>query len=77
MFMGLLCSSPGEAVLYAHTLKELACENGGEFNLNDMARAFPNGFPSREEMAKAWEAQKVAGAPGGNYLDTPGAWKHG
>lgn len=77
MFLGLLCSSPGEAVLYAYTLKELACRNGGEFTLNDMTCKFPYGFPSRAEMAKAWDAQKTQGTPGGNYLDTVGAWKHG
>ncbi len=77
LFLGMPCTTPCEAALYAHTIKELAVRNKGALSLEDMAYKFPNGFPDRAEMQQAWDAQKQGTHMGGNYLDTPEAWQHG
>lgn len=75
VFIALQCTTPGIAVMYAHTLKELAIRKGAQYTIRDLAEDFPIGFPDNDSLREAWDAQKMAGAPGGNYLDTQEAWQ--
>lgn len=70
------CNTPGVAVMYAHTLKELALRKGAgaTYTIDDLVDDFPQGFPGDVSLREAWDAQKRSGAPGGNYLDTQEAW---
>lgn len=81
----ILCAqttSPGIAVMYAHTLYAIYLKNDKRHvTLGDVMDVFPDGFP-REELSKAWDAQKVPtdlrADPtfgGDNALDNQNYWQ--
>lgn len=76
LLVTMQCRTPGVAVMYAHTLKELALRKGAgvAYTIDDLVDDFPHGFPGDVSLREAWDAQKRQGAPGGNYLDTQEAW---
>lgn len=62
----------GTLILYATVLKVLSERNGGqEVTIDDIAKAFPWGFPTEEEVHRIWEAQKVGR---NNMVDQEAAW---
>lgn len=77
LFCATLCSNPGDAVLFAHTLHHLAHRAQKPYGVHELAEDFPHGFPGDEERRKAWDAQKghLNGKDYDNYLDTPEAWQ--
>lgn len=77
LFCAYLCTGPGDAVLYAHTLHHLAAKGKQPYGVHELAKDFPNGFPNADERRKAWDAQKgqTLGLDCDNYLDLPEAWQ--
>jgi hypothetical protein len=59
-----LCQgSPGNLVMYAFTLARLAKQNNKDLiTIDDIANAFPVGFPNERGLREIWDAQK-----GGNW----------
>lgn len=60
MFCSLLCDNPAEAVMWAYTLNEISTTEGARVDMEKLSEKFPNGFPSKEEMRKAWDEQKTS-----------------
>lgn len=56
-FLSALCGTPGEIVMYLYYLKSIYIER--EISMHELAKVFPYGFPTREEIEKLWDAQKV------------------
>jgi len=69
-----LSSSPGEVVMWAYVLRYLQHKKSLDaVSVEDMAYAFPNGFPLKEELERLWDEQKgyFLNIPGvDNFLDT-------
>ena len=59
VFCALMCDRPGTVVMWAYTLNEIFVKSGQPVTMAALANAFPWGFPTEDEMHKAWEAQKV------------------
>lgn len=75
-FLTATLDRPGTAVLYAHTLCHRAkAKPNNAYSWDDFINDFANGFPDEDQLRIAWDAQKMAGAPNGNYLDTQEAWQ--
>lgn len=63
-FLTLLLDNPGIAVMYLYYLK---CRAGTRMlDMAEFTNIFPMGYPSKEDLAVVWDAQKVKG---GNLLD--------
>lgn len=68
--LGYLSETPGKAVLWAHWLNTHSKDEA--LSLYDLSsRYFPSGFPTDEEMHRAWDYQKVSEGPhkGKNKVD--------
>lgn len=75
-FLTAILDRPGTAVLYAHTLCHRAMAKPNRtYSWDDFINDFAHGFPDEDQLRIAWDAQKIANAPGGNYLDTQEAWQ--
>lgn len=79
MFVSCIATSPGDVVLYAHTLRHLAAKlpHPHVYSFDDFTSDFHSGFPNQNERRKAWDAQKgfAMGLDCDNYLDTKEAWQ--
>ena len=65
--------NPGNAVLWAYTLKCLFQQKGKPIlALVDWVEVFPNGIPTKEAYEELWSSQKDE--RGRNRLDTKEAW---
>lgn len=68
--------SPGNIVMYVHALRRYQQLHGDkQLALEDVARAFPTGFPDETTLQGLWDAQKrsaeeIGTGWGDNYLDT-------
>jgi len=67
-FLSVLCTTPGEAVMYLSLLRQEQSE-GKKANMENFVDIFPTGFPNNHALGELWDAQKQAGAPLGNALD--------
>lgn len=75
LFLASLCTTPGEAVLWAWSLFRATAKADKAIKVYDLADSFPMGFPTEEAIHEAWDAQK--GEPGSgidNRLDREEAW---
>jgi hypothetical protein len=65
-----ISDSPGTIVMWLHALRSWQVRNGGRLVDMDLIsmQLFPMGFPTRDALQAAWEAQKMES--GGNFLDT-------
>lgn len=70
LFIMFASSSPGDAVMFIHSLWLRAQEVGPEveITLADFCKMYAEGFPDRASMAEAWDAQKTP--DGYNLLDS-------
>lgn len=77
IFVGSLLRHRFEAVLWAYSLMRWV-EDGdhheGTLTWAWFVERFPNRVPSAITMRQAWESQKAADMPNGNYLDSQEAW---
>jgi len=71
LFCGAISTTPAEAAMWAYTLNQLAHDWGGAIDMDDLAEAFPWGFPTKAFMDSCWDAQKCADKPLGNLVDDP------
>lgn len=71
LFMTLLCDSPGAAVMYL-TYMQYWCKKNDvkEPDIETLCEMFPYGFPSNDDLYKAWTNQKIRreGVPGSDNL---------
>lgn len=69
--------SPGKAVMWAHTLKEIHKKIDKTITINSISLNFPLGFPSEEGYSYVWNSQKgrSQNIEVDNVLDTNMAWK--
>lgn len=74
LYLSVEASNPGRAVLWAHTLYCRAKACGNMYTWEQFLRDFANGFPDKDSMRQAWDAQKNTEGFGGNYLDSKEAW---
>jgi hypothetical protein len=65
--------SPGGAVLWAWTLREIWLKTKQPVSLAVWTDAFPLGAPIQSEVDRIWDAQKGDG-PAGNQLDNVIIW---
>jgi hypothetical protein len=72
-FFAFLSRSPGDCVMWAHSIAQMASELGRKVVFRDVAQYFPMGFPTEEDKINIWDAQKSKGH--GNLVDTDEAWK--
>lgn len=62
--------SPGVLVMYANALRHWQHVHGEEvLDMDAFVKIFPMGFLTEKELEKAWDAQKLQGAPNSNLLD--------
>lgn len=76
VFLALLSSSPGIAVMWAYTLHKMQ-KPGELLTLTEWSASFPYGVPTNEAYRAIWDAQK--GRNNGdpkvdNYLDMQETW---
>jgi hypothetical protein len=55
--VAMFCDSPGCLIIFAHALRSWQLRNG-DATISDLRPLFPNGFPTRETLSEAWNAQK-------------------
>jgi hypothetical protein len=74
VLVSALCTSPGQAVLWAYTLAALAASK--LYTLEDWCETFPVGTPTEEAISKLWDHQKgfKHGIEADNLLDNPDYW---
>lgn len=73
-FLSFVSSTPGEAVMYAAALKAVQTRAGGKVDLTTVIdRGFPMGVPTKEELHRIWDDQKVNLTPD-NALDHSNSW---
>lgn len=75
-FVVTMAPGPGDCVLWAHALKKLG-DKVGRVNMDELTKAFPEGFPTEEERHSCWTSQKgfnLGLENVDNYLDTKEAW---
>lgn len=64
VFLSSICDSPGQIVMWAHTLNEMFVKLGHKVTLSDFAKEFPMGIPIDEEYRRVWDLQKRIPEPG-------------
>lgn len=74
LFCAAMCTTPGDAAMWAYTLNAMARTGCKRADMDMLANTFPCGFPGREELDSAWDAQKDPGSPCGNLVDSPAAY---
>ena len=79
LFLACTIDRPGVAVQWAYALTRMYDRKGGVINVQDLADAFPNGFPTEEAKSEIWDDQKGSRHKmetpfGGNILDMKEAW---
>lgn len=74
-FVVMMGVNPGNIVMYVHALRRYQQLHGGRLvSMNELARAFPVGFPT--DLERLWDAQKLTreerqpGTLMDNYLDS-------
>lgn len=68
-----LSHTPAEVVMYLHAIYQDMVKRGSElFTFSDLCFLFPAGFPAKDVMSIAWDAQKgdSRNLPGGNLIDS-------
>ncbi len=51
--------SPGNAVMWCYTLNRLYAKTKRMVTMEDFTYAFPEGFPTEEELSSIWQGQKA------------------
>lgn len=80
LFLSLyITQSPGELMLYLHSIyvdAKLCNLLDKRYTLDHLCLLFAHGFPSREELSKAWDAQKRkrVGTQSDNSIDDLANW---
>jgi hypothetical protein len=75
LFLLSMCKTPGDAVMWAYTVHAIAVTHGlDKVSTNELAEAFPMGFPTEESIEQAWGSQKKEGEPAGNMVDNWDNW---
>lgn len=76
LYLTLLCTSPGECVLWAYTCAVIQDEQRLPLvTLRAWTEHFPNGVPTPAAYDAAWVAQRRCdGSPKHNWLDCPEQW---
>ena len=71
LFLSILATSPGGAVMWTHAAWTRFCETGQKQTCAVWALEFPQGFPTKEEERRIWVAQKQMsnGDEGDNMID--------
>jgi hypothetical protein len=74
-----IAQSPGELMLYLHAIYVDAKKCGlldKTYTLDHLCLLFDTGFPNREELSKAWDAQKRkrVGTQSDNSIDDLANW---
>ena len=83
LWISIICEgSPGNAVIWAYTLCDIAEKEGDEpINLTTLTKYFPNGYPTEDTKRKCWEGQKRTPDMGkgitDNKMDSPEYWELG
>jgi len=76
LFLASLCQTPGDAVMWAYTLCDIAERLNVEFvGLHELTQMFPDGFPTDTARLACWDAQKDSNAPIGNAMDDMTSWR--
>ena len=72
LFVSTIVDTPGEAVMWVHALRSWQMRNAGQRLTLEVlcTKLFPFGFPTKDALQKAWEAQKTTA---GNLLDYCGS----
>lgn len=68
---------PGEIVMWAYAANRLYARWRRTISTDELAEAFPNGFPTESERLRLWDAQKgnMHGRKDvGNMVDLPETW---
>lgn len=60
IFISCMCSTPGECVMWAYTLKCIRDRDGEVTFDNFMTHHFGSGLPSDETISAVWNAQKLS-----------------
>lgn len=58
LFLAGISDRPGNVVMWAYTMADLAEREQKVITMTELAFAFPDGFPSPEDMQECWDAQK-------------------
>ncbi len=65
LFLAMLTETPGSAVMYLTYLQYWCKKNNcHEIDLDKFCQIFPIGFPSKEDLHKIWDGQKIERAKG-------------
>lgn len=68
--------SPGKIVMWAYTINRLYQRKRDMVTMDDLAHAFPIGFPTEQAEHELWDAQKARrhGQEGDNMVDKIETW---
>lgn len=66
----------GCLIMWAYTLHRMGQSLGHMVTIEDLAKAFPKGFPTERAQAEIWDAQKGSAnnLPGDNLIDLKEMW---
>lgn len=68
-------NNPGRAVLWAYTLHRMFKDSDRTaIMIQDVANAFPMGFPDEYSFLMLWDSQKTTHDASDNLLDLPSTW---
>ena len=71
LFLACICTSPGEAVMWARSLAYETYKKGSVYTLDDICmNALPMGMPTQERISQVWDAQKNFRHAQDNWFDT-------
>lgn len=65
-FFALNSTSPANAVMWAYVFRYHQLVTGHKITMAEVAKVFPNGFPSDDHLEELWDMQKVDSS---NLLD--------
>jgi hypothetical protein len=74
LFLGTLCKTPGECVLWAWTLANLYSQRKTAITLERWCHAFPTGIPTDAAKRRIWRMQKSPIKGEDNLLDKVETW---
>jgi hypothetical protein len=61
VWCAMISNSPGQIVMWAHTLNELFVRLGHKVTMLEWTNTFPMGLPTEEEYGRLWNLQKSSG----------------